>query len=551
MLDSFNRFLRKRRMRNLKTLMHAHRKIMADQLDLENVRLFGSIETMPLTLPQNALRSLVPEEFLDDARSVLRQTLLSQGRLYMLSQLSLVVAGSKQLPVIPLPSKWRKSVERELGITASPSSARRFWSLVVQAYLTGWRDLIALATRKRSGWTDHGFPNSPYQVFCDYSDLQLPDPEGQTERRNFTSWFGAQFSLPSDYAFVCANPKYEETRPWGARGLASRFPFPPVSTNASRFAFALDGLRLAATAATGFLTGRWWLPVMLPEAIRLSYVRRLPAHALAERYAFHSGNRYVRPLWTYDAARRGAKSVLCLYSGNFETYTTAPTGEPPRMIGWRNLDWAEVVSPDAQSRAVLRPVMPEACRIETWGRFLNLSDSGEAAPQPSRNYIAAFDVSPYREAFRAITGLHIGYYTMPVVEKFLTDLVAEAERLGYDVLLKPKNVESRNIDARYRQLLGELDRHPHVSIANERIAASRLAEGASAIISLPFATTAQLGGYLGIPSCYYDPTGDLRRFRTLSHGMDMLFGSEELGQWMAQQLRSPMAAERAVEVVRR
>jgi polysaccharide biosynthesis PFTS motif protein len=179
-----------------------------------------------------------------------------------------------------------------------------------------------------------------------------------------------------------------------------------------------------------------------------------------------------------------------------------------------------------------------------------LSDSGEAAPRPSRDYIAVFDVSPYREAFRAITGLHMGYYTMPIVEKFLTDLISEAERLGFDVLLKPKNVESRNIDIRYRQLLNTLDRHRHVSIADERIAASRLADEASAIISLPFATTAQLGGYLGIPSCYYDPTGKLRRFRSLSHGMDMLFGPDELAHWMAQKLGSPMGTEQAVRIAR-
>ena len=52
-----------------------------------------------------------------------------------------------------------------------------------------------------------------------------------------------------------------------------------------------------------------------------------PSKFLAEEYMFHSWT--YRPLWTYEAERKGSRIILYLYSTNNEGFKTENGYRPP------------------------------------------------------------------------------------------------------------------------------------------------------------------------------------------------------------------------------
>ncbi len=57
-------------------------------------------------------------------------------------------------------------------------------------------------------------------------------------------------------------------------------------------------------------------------------------------------------------------------------------------------------------------------------------------------------------------------------------------------------------------------------------------EKCSAVISMPFTSTALIARELGKPSCFYDPTGLIQRDDRAAHGIPIMIGRNELQAWL-------------------
>lgn len=65
---------------------------------------------------------------------------------------------------------------------------------------------------------------------------------------------------------------------------------------------------------------------------------------------------------------------------------------------------------------------------------------------------------------------------------------------------------------------------------------------ASAVISMPFTSTAHIARELGKPTCFYDPTGIIQRDGRAAHGIPIIIGRDELQGWLASlELPTPTA----------
>ena len=62
--------------------------------------------------------------------------------------------------------------------------------------------------------------------------------------------------------------------------------------------------------------------------------------------------------------------------------------------------------------------------------------------------------------------------------------------------------------------------------------AYELIEKCSAVISMPFTSTAHIARELGKPSCFYDPTGLIERDDRAAHGIPIMIGRLELQAWL-------------------
>ena len=107
-----------------------------------------------------------------------------------------------------------------------------------------------------------------------------------------------------------------------------------------------------------------------------------------------------------------------------------------------------------------------------------------------------------------------------------------ANDAGYMMLWKRKRKIGSIAHPHYRRFGKQLEFAENVIIVDSGISANRVIEASTAVISMPFTSTALIARELGRPSCYYDPTGLVQRDDRAAHGIDVIRNPEELTSWL-------------------
>ena len=74
--------------------------------------------------------------------------------------------------------------------------------------------------------------------------------------------------------------------------------------------------------------------------------------------------------------------------------------------------------------------------------------------------------------------------------------------------------------------------HDHFISISPDYSAVDLIKKCSAVISMPFTSTALIGKHLNIPSVYYDPFGLVMKDDRAAHGVPIIIGKEALTDWL-------------------
>ncbi len=77
-----------------------------------------------------------------------------------------------------------------------------------------------------------------------------------------------------------------------------------------------------------------------------------------------------------------------------------------------------------------------------------------------------------------------------------------------------------------------MSRWDRVITIDPETSAYKLIEKCSAVISMPFTSTALIARELGKPSCFYDPTGLIEHDDRAAHGIPIMIGRVELQAWL-------------------
>jgi len=91
----------------------------------------------------------------------------------------------------------------------------------------------------------------------------------------------------------------------------------------------------------------------------------------------------------------------------------------------------------------------------------------------------------------------------------------------------------------YIKFVERMGRWDKVITIDPDTSAFKLIEKCSAVISMPFTSTALIARELGKPSCFYDPTGLIQRDDRAAHGIPIMIGRVELQAWL-EALEQPM-----------
>lgn len=483
------------------------------------------------------------------AELAVRQYLLTRVAWSTLNKALLFSLGRPGAAVVhPLPAEWRAVVEQHgFRVKRIPSA------LVWQAYIVllwGYgvvticrRVLECLKVMSRPSDRRH---NGRYAYFDRIAGGHLPQPGADGRSHDVVTWYAQWPGRVRELDTLCHDVRgAAHTEINGLPVVAMSSSIPALLSPGLFLRYIGWSVAATAIAAIDILRGRWWHAAMLREASTAALTRLQDSHRLARDYLFHNSSWIFRPLWTYEAERKGSRITFYFYSTNCETFK-GPQGYPTQANSWQTMNWPLYLVWDEYQAAFVRRAVGDAANIEIVGEiwFNTSAKDLPSIPGPS---VAVFDVQPWRTSGYQALALAQEYYTPATANRFLQDILDATAQGGGAMVLKRKRDIGSWAHPRYRALVQQLAHSTHFLAVDSDVTAIRVIERCKVVVSMPFTSTALLGRALGKPSIYYDPQGVVQKDDRAAHGIPIVTGADELNAWMAAHLgRSTTVGEQPV-----
>lgn len=537
-------YLRRRERRRVRRMMRGFRRLRAEGRLDEIVESKDRLARTPV-VDQGHLSRFVFGAAHPSAGRVLQQYLAVHVLHERLQRALLASAGSGTPLVCPLPRRWQRALAAA-GIRVDGTRSTLLWAGLVIAWLgrgilrtMGIARIVVLgppgATVRRARWGGAGHLTNT-AAFDGLGPTHLPNPGADGRSFDIFSWY-AQWDgrRPGVDRLVHTIPApLTTTAGAGSLPVVHR---PDLLPQLSRTAACRTLAWCAAAivrATIDLLRGRWAHAAILSQAIQARQLAEAPGSPAGD-YLFHNSGWLYRPLWTYEAEARGSRVLFYFYSTNIETFKGA-SGYRRQAHMWHVATWpAYLVWDEAQAAFIRREVAPDAV-VQVVGP-IPFGGRDDALPDVQPDAVAVFDVQPHRDfTYQVIVAQPI-YYTPEVALAFINDIQAALADVARPMVFKHKRqVDGHAIHARYRRRLAALHEQTGIVALDPTIAAWRVIEASSAVISMPFTSTALLGRAQGKPSIYYvpeyapfDPVQDDDR---AAHGIPIVRGPVALRAWL-------------------
>ncbi len=470
-----------------------------------------------------------------EAELIARQYLLSRlGTLEFNKALLHAVAKANSQVVYPMPPEWRL-VLRSHGFAVAERRSAILWNgymvllLVYALVRLAWQLVSSVREAIRPRYRGLG----RYAYFDLLTVGTLPQPGADGRSHDVISWYAHSSIRVADIDTICHGVRDTVGREvLGIPVVPLPGSLPPLPRLSATVRLIGWGFSATALAVLDLLRGRWWHAMLLAEGVSAATVRLQESSRLARDYLFHNSGWIYRPLWTYEAAKRGSRIAFYFYSTNCEPFKR-PQGYPTIPYGWQAMSWPDYVVWDEYQADFVRRAVGNGPTVHVVGPIWFQTSSDEVRGLPPRT-VAVFDVQPMRDTFYRTLGIAFDYYTSTTAERFLTDIYETLQAHGGTLALKRKRNIGRRAHPRYRRLMNDFDERSNFRSIDPDVSPIRLIENSVAVISMPFTSTAILGRELGKPSCYYDPTGLLQRDDRAAHGIPIIQGPLALAEWIRQ-----------------
>lgn len=443
-------------------------------------------------------------------------------------------SGSKV--VHPLPPAWRNILEQHGFKVAKIRSALAWNGFIILMLAYGFA-LIAKRTFKNIKSTICSTESTlgRYAYFDSLTTANLPQPCEDGQSQDIITWYQKWNGREHKLDTLCHGvkgmpPLTTEDIPV----ISINSAVPPLTVFNATFQYIRWGILACAIAIVDFFRGRWWHAIILSQASTSALVRYQRPEKLARDYLCSCSDYVYRPLWTYDAEKKGSRIICYFYSANCEGFKRLD-GYPSPYIGWRTATWPKYLTWDNYQADFIKRSVNFNPIINVVGS-ISYTTSSIRIPFIPSNSIAVFDVQPMRDSLYQISGIDFDYYIPENCCKFLTDISDCLNNYNMNVAFKRKRSIGKLAHNKYRNLLSNLEKQGNFIAIDANIPAQRVITKCIATISMPFTSTALIGKELGKPSVYYDPLGMIQKDDRAAHGIPILSGPDELNEWLDQTL---------------
>jgi polysaccharide biosynthesis PFTS motif protein len=232
--------------------------------------------------------------------------------------------------------------------------------------------------------------------FASLSESNLPRPGADGQSYDICSWYSRWEGRLSGLNAICHSVASAKVA--SANGIPVVYVSPPfqrISDWRAGLQFVSWGLKAIGIATMDLMRGRWWHSVILGEAVYAKAVQLLGTREIAKQYLFHYSGTIYRPMWTYEAEKKGA-SIICYFYSTSEQ-VKLPTGYHSQRYEWGAASWPIYLVWDVFQAATIRREIDSPSEIRVVGPIEFDSAPLEIPPFKTPT-IAVFDIQPPRSS---------------------------------------------------------------------------------------------------------------------------------------------------------
>lgn len=513
-------------MRGYRTLKEANK--------LERIKLIR--EELALTLIfkcKNLGSELIFGAGLNQRDLIIRQYLISMVVNLKLNESLLISIGSpKKKHIFLLPPEWLVVLKKQ-GFRISFFWSTVYWNyflLKMIAYgLFKFCQVFVESAASLLFRENHKYGR--YVFFINIEKNNLPLSEKSFNNYNVVTWYWEKFGKSKKLDRIAHSAKGTESSVLnGIQTEKFQSPLPPLESIYLVVKFFAWFIKALSLVFIDLFRGRWWSPLIFGESVLAAKARINSQDSFALEYLFHNSGPIYRPLWTYEAKKKGAEIFLYFYSTNNETFKK-PEGYSLQANNWNLINWPNYLVWDNYQALFVEKFKQSKANISIVGKIW-FSSSNDEIPLLSKRSVAVFDVQPVRDAFYSTLGLDFEYYIPLVCNQFITDISEVIQENDCVLVHKRKRKVGNIVHYKYRNLLQKHEKSSHFITIDEDVSAQKVIDNCLAVISMPFTSTALMAKMSGKPSVFYDPYGLIQKDDRAAHGIRVICGPKELNDWL-------------------
>ena len=433
----------------------------------------------------------------------------------------------------PLPVEWRRVLEKH-GIRANTNRNKIEW---------GWKILLSLLfgitvyTRlffynlKQSITSFFPKVKGSYTYFQGLQDKNLPLSNEGNNSYDIFSWYAGWHGKPKNLEGLYHSIRgAKQTRVDNIPVISIPSAIAPSGSFVHNIKYAVWGIKAVILAFFDLFRSRYQHALLFGESAKSAQIRLLTNKELAHDYCFPNSNWLYRPLWTYDAAKKGARIIFYFYSTNIENIK-CKNGQNIQPYHWQIINWPKYLVWDEWQADFIRRSVGKDANIEVTGPIWFIPGKQMQLTIPE-NSVAVFDINPLRDSLYHQFIESPKYLIPAVINTFLSDIHEVVSNAKLTMMLKRKRDIGNLLNKRNKKLVDTLSKSEYFLAVDIETHANQLIEGAKMAISLPFTSTALLAREMGKPACFYDPSGLVQKDDTAAHGITVINGKEELKAWV-------------------
>ena len=424
---------------------------------------------------------------------------------------------------LTLPHSWRLLLEIE-GFKANTLNNKFNWFLFQLKWffvgiLTGINQIIKSFNKN--------LINSDCVYFYDLSPKNFPNSENDSESISIISWFIGSFFSKGVKA-IAHTADFNLRHFSGTEILKTKGPFPSLD-GTKRLIFIFWFLKKIFRSLVNFNER-----ILLRERIFLKIISLASKESLPSSYYFHNNWTIFKPLWTYEAEKKGIDVILYFYSTNIFSLIEKGKNENLFFNPWLFSRWKKILVWNKSQEAYIKKKSSIKSIFYRVGPIPFYSSSIKLNLQRRINKpkILVFDVQPLKTSFFYSLAPYSNYYTYKNSKQFLNDINLLATKIGASVYIKRKR-DANIISKSYLKLLSRFVKKDHWIEIDANFDAFRLTEILKPDISInrPFTSTAYVTNFYNIPSIYYDPSKKLDKTKYSFVEIKLINEYKKLNDW--------------------